>query len=249
MHKNVNDSGSVAYKQWADALSVYLFSTFVEDLIIEACADCAWEQLLTIPKIDHFYLDDAPIQGGDDSVSPLGSRIPIYTGNTIGGTTAGNLGVGGGGGKHHGGASAAVACPICQEQVGGQRFAPHLERCMNGGKRGSRKYAEIMLEDSYQSKAGKVKVTDLYPNSLVVKIKVKNFGEITLVCVAVLSLLPVSKHVILIVSGWGCSSKGISKEERGDYGGVSAGRARSDPFLHHCCAATPSLFHCSLHSF
>lgn len=28
-----------------------------------------------------------------------------------------------------------VICPVCSTQVGGQRFAPHLERCMNGGKR------------------------------------------------------------------------------------------------------------------
>ena len=32
--------------------------------------------------------------------------------------------------------STVVGCPICKEVVSGHRFAPHLEKCMNGGKRG-----------------------------------------------------------------------------------------------------------------
>jgi hypothetical protein len=29
-----------------------------------------------------------------------------------------------------------VSCPVCFEVVAGLRFAPHLEKCLNGGKRG-----------------------------------------------------------------------------------------------------------------
>mmetsp|Transcript_17772 Transcript_17772/g.29713 ORF Transcript_17772/g.29713 Transcript_17772/m.29713 type:complete len:226 (-) Transcript_17772:26-703(-) len=34
-----------------------------------------------------------------------------------------------------------VPCPVCRQSVGGVRFAPHLEKCLNGGQRVSGKRA------------------------------------------------------------------------------------------------------------
>lgn len=65
-----------------------------------------------------------------------------------------------------------VCCPICIEQVSGLRFANHLEKCMRGGKRGargSRPFTELSLPYTYP----KVRV-DPYPQSLVIRFKIKN---------------------------------------------------------------------------
>ena len=37
--------------------------------------------------------------------------------------------------SHNPSSSIAVVCPMCEEKVGAQRFAPHLEKCVNGGGR------------------------------------------------------------------------------------------------------------------
>ena len=72
-----------------------------------------------------------------------------------------------------------VVCPICSESVGGSRFAPHLEKCMNGGKRGSRKYSDNMFDDDISkiTKPKQPENPDRYPTSLVVRIKLKNDGK------------------------------------------------------------------------
>ncbi len=75
-----------------------------------------------------------------------------------------------------------VTCPICNELVAGTRFAPHLEKCMNGGKRGSRKFNDALFEDSSgrAPKAAKVVEVDPYPTSLIVRIRLKNGGQFVL---------------------------------------------------------------------
>lgn len=70
-----------------------------------------------------------------------------------------------------------VTCQLCKEQVAGARYAPHLERCMNGGKRGTRKHYDAlpnMLQ--YYSSKPKIKkeFVDPFPDSLVVRIKLRN---------------------------------------------------------------------------
>ena len=70
-----------------------------------------------------------------------------------------------------------VQCPICLESVAGTRFAPHLEKCMNGGKRQSlatRKYDGLYGDDWHTSKATKPVFTDPYPNSAIVRVKLKS---------------------------------------------------------------------------
>jgi len=74
----------------------------------------------------------------------------------------------------------SVKCPMCYETIGGQRFAPHLEKCMKGGKRGGRKdkyYSSLSLP-YYNINAAKPKppmtLVDPHPQSLVVRIRLKN---------------------------------------------------------------------------
>ena len=47
---------------------------------------------------------------------------------------------------------------------------------MNGGKRGTRKYSEIFLEDSYLKPHTKKQEVDPHPNSLIVRVKLRNGG-------------------------------------------------------------------------
>lgn len=75
-----------------------------------------------------------------------------------------------------------VNCPICSELVSGKRFAPHLEKCMNGGKRGSKRHYDYLHEDSgsktqLKPKAAEVlEQQDPLPNSLIVRVKLRNGG-------------------------------------------------------------------------
>jgi len=73
-----------------------------------------------------------------------------------------------------------VSCPVCKEAVAGQRFAPHLEKCLNGGKRGglgnkkSSSFSALGIGLPYYNVTKKV---DHYPQSLVVRVKLKDGGE------------------------------------------------------------------------
>ncbi len=76
--------------------------------------------------------------------------------------------------------STTIFCPMCNEQVAGTRFAPHLEKCMNGGKRGSRKYNDALFDDSMYRLPTKPRVAEIpdpYPSSLIVKVRLKQGGE------------------------------------------------------------------------
>ena len=84
--------------------------------------------------------------------------------------------------------SGTVNCPICNEIVSGRRFAPHLEKCMNGGKRGSKRHYDYLHDDVFGGGLGNkslskaksmdsLELQDSFPHSLVVKIKLKNGGE------------------------------------------------------------------------
>ena len=68
---------------------------------------------------------------------------------------------------------------MCHELVAGTRFAVHLEKCMNGGKRGSRRFYESLIDDGYKGVV-KPKIIngfiDPYPKSLIIKIKLRNGG-------------------------------------------------------------------------
>jgi hypothetical protein len=81
-------------------------------------------------------------------------------------------------------------CPVCLELVGGLRFAPHLEKCMNGGKRGgiSRRkpmnpaIIDPLLHENQTTSSTKVSRKRIVENatsshgSLIVRIKMENNG-------------------------------------------------------------------------
>lgn len=75
-----------------------------------------------------------------------------------------------------------VICQLCKESVAGVRYAPHLERCMNGGKRGARRHYDYLHDTSaglpYYNSKPKVKkeFVDPHPESLVLRFRVKNGG-------------------------------------------------------------------------
>jgi hypothetical protein len=77
-----------------------------------------------------------------------------------------------------------VVCPLCKESVAGVRYAPHLERCMNGGKRGVRRHYDFLHDNAvslpyYSSKPKQKKeFVDPYPDSLVIRVRVKNGGPV-----------------------------------------------------------------------
>ena len=88
--------------------------------------------------------------------------------------------------SHSSSGAGTVNCPICSEIVSGRRFAPHLEKCMNGGKRGSKKHYDYIHDDALTSKAlvkpkssESLEAQDAYPKSLIVRIKLKNGGNLT----------------------------------------------------------------------
>ena len=78
-----------------------------------------------------------------------------------------------------------VACPICGETVAGQRFAPHLEKCINGGKRGGGlpKKSSLPSKGSSQSAGFHLpyytapRKIDPHPSSLVIRIRLKDGGK------------------------------------------------------------------------
>ena len=67
-----------------------------------------------------------------------------------------------------------IICSVCFEKVSGIRFAPHLEKCLNGGKRGGYKSYVPMSLPNYKVPKVVVERLDPYPNSLIIKIKMKN---------------------------------------------------------------------------
>lgn len=68
-----------------------------------------------------------------------------------------------------------VTCNICGEHVAGSRFAQHLERCMNGGKRGGTRKNFDYLRDKVRVRPKK-EIVDPYPQSPIVRIKMKQGG-------------------------------------------------------------------------
>jgi hypothetical protein len=71
-----------------------------------------------------------------------------------------------------------VACPFCQMPVSGNRFAPHLEKCLNGGKRAARSTSSYEAPPPLEKKVKPAPV-DPYPQSLIIRIKLKNNGKVS----------------------------------------------------------------------
>ena len=66
--------------------------------------------------------------------------------------------------------SQIAQCPICSQIVAGSRFAPHLERCLGGGKRVGRTHFSS-LEEVAIKKVKPQPFVDPHPNSAIVRIK------------------------------------------------------------------------------
>lgn len=69
-----------------------------------------------------------------------------------------------------------VVCNICGKDVAGSRFAVHLERCMNGGKRSNRRHYEVLGGDDLRK--AKKEIVDPFPQSMVVRVKVRAGGRL-----------------------------------------------------------------------
>ena len=74
-----------------------------------------------------------------------------------------------------------VTCPVCKETVAGQRFAPHLEKCLNGGKRGGLPSKKTSGTGCSSNDMGiglpyysQIKKVDPYPLSLIVRVRLKD---------------------------------------------------------------------------
>jgi len=82
-----------------------------------------------------------------------------------------------------GSSNGTVNCPICSELVSGKRFAPHLEKCMNGGKRGSKRHYDYLHEETGSKTQLKPKAVEIveqqdpHPSSLIVRLKLRNGGK------------------------------------------------------------------------
>jgi hypothetical protein len=59
--------------------------------------------------------------------------------------------------------------------VSGNRFAPHLEKCLNGGKRAAKTTTSFTAPPP--EKKVKMPPVDPHPQSLVIRIKLKNQGK------------------------------------------------------------------------
>lgn len=109
----------------------------------------------------------------------------------------------------------AVVCSLCGEAVAGSRYAPHLEKCMNGGKRGSKKHYDSLQDPVYKSKYKK-EFVDPYPNSLVVRIRYKNGGKSPrlLLMTTFLILVCMCLFVMINIVLYGNTRRiGVSEEE------------------------------------
>jgi hypothetical protein len=72
-------------------------------------------------------------------------------------------------------------CPVCKEPVAGVRFAPHLERCLSGGKRAGLDalLSGDILSQSARGAAGDNRSTraqDPYPRSAIVRVRLNASG-------------------------------------------------------------------------
>jgi hypothetical protein len=136
---------------------------------------------------------------------------------------------------NNGPSSGTVNCPICNELVAGRRFAPHLEKCMNGGKRGSKRHYDYLHDEpsskvSLKPKVEVVEQVDPHPKSLVVRIKLRNGGELLFLSV----ILTTNKFILAMTI---FSSKSESEAHGGDLGRLSVWCCRSftGDFVHYCC--------------
>lgn len=70
--------------------------------------------------------------------------------------------------------SKVISCNVCGKDIAGSRYAPHLERCLQGGKRAVRRPSDLFPEEQRKIKK---EVVDPFPNSPVVRIKLRAGGE------------------------------------------------------------------------
>ena len=149
----------------------------VESIILEDCFEMHW--LVKSGQIDTneiLGIEPIPKDGWKDLGNASAQGPKKGNGVGIGGQTSKN----GGTAKIKPGYSLAstglgsqiAQCPICTQLVAGSRFAPHLERCLGGGKRAGRAHFSS-LEEIILKKAKPQPFVDPYPNSVIIRVKLR----------------------------------------------------------------------------
>jgi len=142
-----------------------IINTLIDDLSLELCFEMHYAVKTGDMTLDELY-----------GIQPLESNAIATTEVVKGGIQA----------KKNGSTSSSnsagiVSCPVCYEIVAGLRFAPHLEKCLNGGKRGGIQAKKSSTTSCNGNNMGiglpyfsMVKKPDPYPQSLVVRVRFKD---------------------------------------------------------------------------
>jgi hypothetical protein len=176
-------------------ISQSIINLLLEDIIRTECIDFMWlarTNNITLDEIHnlvplHVLMDkmneNEELLSGKTKTS-IKSNQPMSATNPLQPTKQSKTGGKGSKASHSKAATNVipnVCCAICKESVSGSRFAVHLEKCMNGGKRGSRRFYESLDYHTTSYKAPKAtnpppnkNLPDPYPDSLIVRIKLKN---------------------------------------------------------------------------
>ena len=166
-------------------LSEIILLRICDSLIREDAMEMHW--LTKSGRMTDEELWDIEPLPDDDELNQMG----LWVGDSGGKKSGTSLGAGGSlnakggygvkksqmGGQGGAGASSILGaqvaqCPMCRHFVSGSRFAPHLERCIMGKKRAGRSHYSS-LDDGIHSKKSKAPFVDPYPNSNVIRIKVR----------------------------------------------------------------------------
>jgi hypothetical protein len=134
-----------------------VFDEILDELILEEAFDFHYTLKKKLITVDEIY-----------NVFPIPSKSDLEEERQ---NQSNDLGIG----KVQSAPNMLVQCPVCNESVGAVRFAPHLEKCLRGGKRGNRDTKSSLFDVGLQY-ATKVKAVpkDPHPESLVIRIKTKN---------------------------------------------------------------------------
>jgi Sgf11 (transcriptional regulation protein) len=139
-----------------------LLNAVIDDMVLEGTIDIHWRirtRNLTAEELDE--LTSTAATGEDDVVAPP-SPSPISVLKA---------------------SQCTAICPLCRESVGASRFAPHLERCMRGGKRGgvgSKRTLHCSIQElGLPYYTVRPKPVDPYPKSMIIKVKLRNGGKNT----------------------------------------------------------------------
>lgn len=194
-------------EEQVDHICQSIMGLFLEDFVRTECIDFMWQartesicmneiyNLLPLEVLMDRMNENYEALSGTGNTKGLpksgkGTGSSQASSSSLSSSTQSSKKATGGKGKAHNTSKASsnaipnVTCAICKESVSGSRFAVHLEKCMNGGKRGSRRFYESLdyhststhkpTTTTHKPKQLKPPIGDPNPGSLVVRIKLKN---------------------------------------------------------------------------